>query len=172
VSHPLQVTLTPEDDWRLQQVEQSPYLRPKVRLRATALRLSNRGWTSTQIGAYLGRSSESVRRDLKRWMTRGVEGLADGVAPGQAPRITTTMKAFLREKVSEERTWTAAQLADALDASYGVRVTPEAVRLHLKAMGYCWKRTRYLPCKAVDPEVEREHKASLETLKRGRATGA
>jgi hypothetical protein len=47
-------------------------------------------------------------------------------------------------------------------------VTPEAVRQHLLSMGYSWKRTRYVPNKAPDPEAEREAREELEALKKGR----
>ena len=46
-------------------------------------------------------------------------------------------------------------------------MTPEAVRQHLNAMGYSWKRTRYVPAKPADPEEEREAREELEGLKRG-----
>jgi transposase len=71
-------------------------------------------------------------------------------------------------KLSEERTWNAAQLAEVLEESFGVGVTSEAVRQHLRSMGYSWKRTRYVPNKPPDPEQEREAREELEGLKRGR----
>ena len=70
-------------------------------------------------------------------------------------------------KLSEERTWNATQLAEALAESFGVEVTPEAVRQHLRSMGYSWKRTRYVPSKAPDPDEEREAAQGLEALKKG-----
>jgi transposase len=48
----------------------------------------------------------------------------------------------MEEKLSEDRTWNATQLAEALEEDFGVEVTPEAVRQHLHSMGYSWKRTR------------------------------
>jgi transposase len=75
------------------------------------------------------------------------------------------MEALMTERLTQERTWTASQLTDEIATAFKVRVTAEAIRQHLKALGYCWKRTRYLPCSEVD--AEREHRASLETLKKG-----
>jgi hypothetical protein len=46
------------------------------------------------------------------------------------------------------------------------------MRKRVQELGYCWKRTRYVPCKEINPELEREHRASLETLKRGLKTDA
>jgi transposase len=162
------IRLTEEEDARLREIEQAPYFKPKVRLRAQVLRLSHRGSNVQTVSAYTGRSRASVGRDLDRFEERGFEGLFDGTAPGNPPRITGRMRAFMEEKLSEERTWNATQLAEALLESFGVEVTSEAVRQHLHSMGYSWKRTRYVPNKAPDPEQEREAREELAALKRGR----
>ena len=130
------IRLTEEEDVRLREIEQDPYLKPKVRLRAQVLRLSNRGSNMEEIASYTGRSAASVARDFDRWTERGLEGLADGRAPGNPPRITRQMEAFMEEKLSEEeRTWNATQLAEVLKEGFGLKVTPEAVRQHLLSMG-------------------------------------
>lgn len=77
------------------------------------------------------------------------------------------MRAFMEERLSEERTWNATQLAEALKESFGLSLTPEAVRQHLLSMGYSWKRTRYAPAKDPDLEEEREAREELEELKKG-----
>ena len=159
--------LGPEEDRRLREIEQDPLLKPKVRLRAQVLRLSGRGESVERIAAYTGRSRASVCRDFDRWEQRGLEGLADGSAPGNPPRITEEARGFLREKLSEERTWNATQLVEAIEERFGIGVTPEAIRQHLLAIGYRWKRTRYVPSRPPDPEEEKEARSDLEELKRG-----
>ena len=57
----------------------------------------------------------------------------------------------MEERLTEERTWNATQLAEALKEEFALGVTPEAVRQHLLSMGYSWKRTRYVPNKAARP---------------------
>lgn len=165
---PLYIELSEQEDQKLMELEKALYFKPKVRLRASVLRLSNQGWRVPTIAAYLGRGEESIRRDLKRWQEQGLAGLSDGSAPGQAPLITAAIKSYLIERLAEERSWTAAQLVDEVTSAFKVTVSAEAIRQHLNQLGYCWKRTRYVPCKAVDPETERRHRASLDTLKRGR----
>ena len=161
------IHLTPEQDRKLREIEQNQYLRPKVRFRAQVLRLSHRGFTVEAIASYSGRGRTSVLHDFDRWNQHNYEGLVDATAPGQPERITAKMRTHLPQRLQEQRTWTASQLADDLDENYGVRVTPEAIRLRSRELGYSWKRTRYLPFKQVDPEVLLEHKAGLDTLKRG-----
>jgi transposase len=163
------IRLTEEEDALLREIEQAPYFKPKVRLRAQVLRLSHRGSNMQTISAYTGRSRASIARDLDRFTERGFEGLFDGVAPGNPPRITEQMRTFMEEKLSEERTWNATRLAEVLRESFGVEVTPEAIRQHLHSMGYSWKRTRYVPNKLPEPEAEREAREELEELKKGLA---
>lgn len=91
-----------------------------------------------------------------------MQGLADGVAPGNLPRVTGRMRAFMEERVSEERTRNATQLAEVLGAHFGPKVTPEAILQHLLSMGYSWKRTRHAPAKGPDPEEEGEARGELD----------
>src|SRR5215218_7835451 len=156
------IKLTEEQDNHLREIEQDSYLKPKVRLRAQVLRLSNRGSNIRAIASYTGRSRASIARDLDRFRRRGLEGLADGTAPGNPPRITQKARRYIEERLTEERTWNATQLAEALKEEFSVVVSPEAVRQHLHSMGYTWKRTRYVPNKAPDPDAEREAKERLE----------
>jgi len=165
------IELTEEEDMKLREVEQNPHLRAKVRLRAQVLRLSNRGSNMAQIASYTGRSPTSVARDLDRWTQRGLEGLADGAAPGNPPRVSEEAREYMQRRLGEERTWNATQLAEALEERFGLAVTPEAVRQHLLSMGYSWKRTRYAPSKEPDPEEEREARDELERLKKGLPRG-
>ncbi len=162
------IRLTEEEDARLREIEQDPYLKPKVRLRAQVLRLSNRGSNMEKISSYTGRSPSSIARDFDRWRERGLEGLADGAAPGNPPRITQEARRCMEQRLSEERTYNATQLAEVLQEELSVVVTPEAVRQHLHSMGYSWKRTRYVPNKPPDPEKEREAREELQRLKKGR----
>ncbi len=82
------------------------------------------------------------------------------------------MRELVLKKLREDRTWTCRQLVEAVEQKYKVGVSAEAMRKRVRELGYCWKRTRYVPCKEIDPELEREHRASLETLKRGLKTDA
>lgn len=73
-------------------------------------------------------------------------------------------------KLSEERTWNATQLAEALEKRefFGIEVSPEAVRQHLRSIGYSWKRTRYVPNNPPDPEQERKARKSWRLSKKAR----
>lgn len=163
--------LTDKEDRQLREIEQGAHFRPKVRLRAQVLRLSNRGMNLSAIASHTGRSRYSISRDLDRFEERGFEGLVDGRAPGNPARITGEVREYMEGRLEEQRTWNATQMAEAIEEQFAVVVTPEAVRQHLLSMGYSWKRTRYVPSKDPDPEAEREAKEELEDLKRGLSEG-
>ena len=119
----------------MREIEQDAHLRPKVRLRAQVLRLSSRGETMQGIAAYTNRSPASIGRDLDRWEGHGLEGLADNTAPGNPTRVTEEVKIFMEEKLAQERTWNARQLAEAVEGRFGIGVGAETIRQHLLRMG-------------------------------------
>lgn len=161
------IQLSKAEDERLRQIEQSPHFKPKVRLRAQVVRLNAAGWSRGEIARHTKRNYHTVCEDLKRYRERGVEGLADAPARNQPVKLTDEIRRFVQGRLQEERAWTCSQLVEAVRERFRVRVTNEAMRKRLEAWGYCWKRTRYVPCKEVDSEVLKYHRAALETLKRG-----
>ena len=118
-----------------------------MRLRAKVLRLSHRGMPTQEIAAYAGRRLSSVLRDYNRWEQRGLAGLADGAIPGRRSPIGEKARALLEQKLREERSWTAEQLAATLLAELEVRVNRESMRRCLHAMGYRWQCHRFVPIK-------------------------
>ena len=166
------LTLSREEDEQLRRFEQSEHLRPKVRLRAQVVRLNAAGWSRRRIASHTGRTYGTVCQDLKRWHERRVEGLADAPATNQPEKLTRAMRELVLEKLQEERTWTCRQLVEVVEQRFKVSVSAEAMRRRVQELGYCWKRTRYAPCKEIDAELEHEHRVSLETLKRGLKKGA
>ena len=128
----------------------------RVSQRSTpVVRLSHRGQTIRQIAASTGRHPTSIGRDFDRWQEQGVAGLADGTAPGHPSRVTAEVKTYLGERLGEDRTWTAGQLAAAVADRFGITVSAEAIRQHLHALGYAWKRTRYVPGNCRTPARSR-----------------
>lgn len=141
----MRIHLTPEEDAQLRELETNPLVPHKVRRRAQAVRLAAQGWTAPRIARHLGLDRTTARRDLRRWLQEGVHGLADGKAPGAKPRWTEGMTAYLQELLSQGQAWSAPLLLEALERRFRVRFHPETVRRKLLALGYRWKRTRYVP---------------------------
>lgn len=162
------ITLTPEENEQLRALEQNPHIHPKVRLRTQILRLSDRGVSMQGISRYVGKSYDTVRSTFARWEKEGYAGLADHYEQhGQETIVTRELQDFIREKLAEARTWTCEQLSEAISESYSVKVGSEGIRLRLKEMGYSWKKGRFTPSKRPSEEELKQHKAALDTLKRG-----
>lgn len=106
-----------------------------------------------EIAAYAGRRLSSVLRDYNRWEQRGLAGLADSAVPGRWSPISEQEQTFLEQKLREERSWTAEQLAEVLLAELKVKVNRESMRRCLHAMGYRRQRHRYVPVKQPDAEL-------------------
>lgn len=162
------IKLSIEENEKLRVLEQNPHIHPKVRLRAQILRLSHKGMSMQEIGQYVGKSYATVRTTFARWETASYGGLADQIENlGQKALITDAIKTFMEEKLNEERTWTCAQLSEAVSQKHKVKVGPEGIRLRLKEMGYSWKKGRFVPAKRPSEDDLKHHKAALATLKRG-----
>jgi transposase len=130
--------------------------------------LSAAGWPAPAIAHHLGYCAATVRTVLKQWAARGPASLRrqrSGPPPDLARRQRVT--AALDRLLARERTWTAAQLAAALQEE-GIRLSPRQTRRYLQAMGARWRRTvRTLRHKQDPVRVERA-KRQLAHLKKGK----
>lgn len=162
------IQLSEAEDKQLQAIENNKGLAEKVRLRAKVVRLSHRRMKVTEIAAYVGRDDGSILRDFDRWEASGVEGLADGKSPGQASSLGEKEKAFMREKLAEERAWTATTLAEEVNKKFKLSINRESMRVCLLAMAYSWQRQRYVPVKTPQADVLHEAKETLAGFKKKR----
>ena len=160
------VKLSEAQDKQLGELEHQQGLREKVRLRAKVLRLSHRGMSVEEIASYTGRRTTTILRDFNRWEENGIEGLADGVGSGQRSPLKEQHKSSLKEKLSEERSWTASQLAEVVNKKFKLKVNRETMRVCLHSMGYSWQRHRYVPVKQPDAEVLAAKQTEFDSLKK------
>jgi transposase len=160
------IRLSEAEDKQLQQIEANEALHKKVRLRAQVVRLSHRQLNAEEIAVYLGRSYRSVLRDLQRWEGRGVEGLADSEIPGQRSPLGEVEKAYIRERLAENRAWTATTLAEAVNKQFRLKVNRESMRVCLLELGYTWQRQRYVPIKTLEAKRLSEAKETLDGFKK------
>lgn len=167
-----EVIISDTEATQLRDLELGAGVHPKVRLRASLLRLHREGWNVPRLAKHFARSEQSVHTDLTRFEQHGLLGLTEAQRPGRPLKLTPTHEAVIETKLQEERLWTAVQLAEVLSTDFALQVTAQTVRHHLSSLGYSWKRARYVPDKPLDPETRREHEASLETLKRGHWTAS
>jgi transposase len=133
--------------------------------------LSAAGWSPPRIAAHLGRYPQTVRNCLHDFQGRGLPALypaRTGPAPDDARRGRVT--ALLRELLGQDRTWTSAQLAEAL-LPHGLELGGRQVRRYLKLLKAGYRRTAStLEHKQDPPKVERVE-ATLASVKKKAAAG-
>lgn len=168
----LRITLTPDQRAAAQSARRDPTLTPLERDRVEMVLLSADGWRPPAIAQHLDYHTATIRHALKAYLTQGLTGLwhqRPGPPPDTARREQVT--AALDRLLDQPRTWTAAQLAHALQAE-GIRLSTRQTRRYLQAMGAKWRRTvRTLRHKQAPARVERA-KGVLAMLGKGRPRGS
>jgi len=162
----IRIVLTSDMRQELQALRRDPSFSPGERDRVEMLMLSAEGWSAPRIASHLGCHPKTVRLALKGFLAEGTRSLRHH-PPGPVPnlerkeRIISTLDSLL----GQERTWTAAQLAEALRAA-GFPLSTRQTRKYLKAMGAKWRRTvRTLSHKQDEAKVERA-RTQLAALKK------
>ena len=168
----LRITLTPDQRAAAQTARRDPILTPLERDRVEMVLLSAGGWRPPAIAQHLGYHATTVRTALKAYTAHGLSGLwhqRPGPPPDVARREQVTRA--LDRLLDQPRTWTAAQLAQALRPE-GIRLSTRQTRRYLQGMGAKWRRTvRSLRHKQDPAKVERA-KSVLALLGKGRPRGS
>lgn len=134
---------TPLDDSTRTQLQLLRHtdLSPTARDRLEMVLLSDAGWSAPRIAAHLGCHPHTARKALRLFRQQGTAGFArrrPGPPPDQARRDHVT--GLLTDLLGQERTWTSAQLAEALEP-HGVALRGRQVRRYLKLLKAGYRRT-------------------------------
>jgi putative transposase len=161
------VTLTDPERTAVQALRRDSTLRPAERDRVEMVLLSAAGWTVPAIAQHLGYCAATVRTVLKQFTPTDLTTLRRQ-RPGppkdwaRAERVT----AALNCRLDEPRTWTARQLADALNEE-GIVLSTRQTRKYLKRLGANWRRTaRTLKHKQHPAQVEQARRKLAHLEKR------
>jgi putative transposase len=118
--------------------------------------LSAAGWSPPRIAAHLGRYPQTVRKALHDFQRRGPQAFYPD-RPGPAPDAARRdrLLGLLRDLLGQDRTWTAAQLAEAL-RPHGIALGGRQVRRYLGLLKAGYRRTASTLAHKQDPaKVER-----------------
>jgi transposase len=163
----IRLKLTPDQRAALHEMRRDRTLKPAERDRVEMALLSDAGWTVPRIAAHLGYCDQTVRRIFAQFDRTGPAELRHR-APGPAPDASRRerVEAALRRLLEQPRTWTAGQLAAALEAE-GLALSTRQVRRYLTGPGLRarWRRTKRTLAHKADPERVAAAAAQLETLK-------
>lgn len=141
---------------------------PKVRDRLEMVLLSAAGWSPPRIADFLGCDPQTVRKVLHGFRQRGPAALTPrppGPAPDAARREHRT--GLLRDLLAQDRTWTSAQLADAL-RPHGIDLGNRQVRRYLRLLKAGYHRTASTLEHKQDPAKVERAEGVLANLKKKR----
>src|SRR5918993_1844325 len=111
------ISFTPEERAAVEALRRDPMLRPADRDRVEIVLLAAAGWTVPQLASHFHCCQQTVRRLLHRFAADGLPALRHqprGPAPDATRRAQ--IEQALTALLAQERTWTSAQLAEALPA--------------------------------------------------------
>ena len=131
-------------------------LPPAARDRLEMVLLSEAGWSPPRVAAHLRRYPQTVRKALHDFRRRGTAALYPD-RPGPDPDLARRERVvgLLRELLGQDRTWTSAQLAEAL-RPHGVALGGRQVRRYLALLKAGYRRTASTLEHKQDPaKVER-----------------
>ena len=136
----LHLTLSDEDRDAVRALRRDPSIRPAERDRVEMVLLADGGWSAPRIAHHLACQAATVRRVLQRFAADGLPSLRrrpPGPPPDTARRmqVETALTALL----TEDRTWTAAQLAGALAEREGIALSTRQTRKYLGHIA-AWRR--------------------------------
>jgi len=132
----------------------------RMRTRAQIILLNvEQGLKATQIAQLVRESKRTVQRWLSRYQAEGVLGLYDAPKNGKPGKVSQAYQDKLLESVRlrprvlglDFSLWTLERLSDYLALQTGIRISAEAVRLHLKAGGIVLSRLQH-KISSPDPE--------------------
>jgi putative transposase len=164
----IRVILTDPECTAVQALRRDATLRPAERDRVEMLLLSATGWTVPAIAQHLGYCVATVHTVLKQFTPTDLTTLRRQ-RPGPPKDLARAeqVTAALNRRLDESRTWTARQLAYALQEE-DIRLSTRQTRKYLKRLGANWRRTaRSLKHKQAPAQVEQAQRKLAHLEKRG-----
>jgi len=163
------VQLSDEQQRDLQRRTHAAGIRPRTRDRLEMVRLSHAGASVPEIARHLGRGEKRVRHWIKTFLEHGFGALADPPPVGRTSRLTSAVRAAVRQELAKgDRIWTAPQLAAWIAQACGVSVSASHLRRFLRRWKLSYKRTtRSVRHKQQPDEVAAKQAELAELEKRG-----
>ena len=134
----------------------------RIRTRTQMILLSaEKQMVPCEIASIVRRDEQTVRRWLKRYQAEDLNGLYDRPRPGHPGKVSPAYQELLVRTVRQRprsvgqpySLWTLQRLADYMAEQTGIRISDEAVRVHLKAADIVLSRAQH-KVSSPDPEYE------------------
>lgn len=148
--------------------------RPEVRQRCTIIRLLHLGHKPEQIAEMQAISKPTIYGWYDRWVSGGVEGLANRPKSGRPLKADDAYTTTLLEVIDKEPSecgydfviWTIDRLRAHLEKKTGISLSESRFRALLKRKGYRYRRPKYDLGHLQDKEAKAKAAEVLEELKK------
>jgi len=94
-----------------------------------------RGMSVEEAAELVGVTKATGYAWLKRWNTRGYEGLIPEFGGGRPSKLTEEQKEKLKEMLKGRDSWTTKEVQEQIEAKFGVSYSSWQVRRILKSFG-------------------------------------
>lgn len=150
--------------------------KPRVRVRAIMIRMSDQGHSSAEIAEFLGCSRQTVLHQIDRYETEGIAGLEDKPRPGARPKATDEYIAKLKEAVASDprdlgyrfSSWSVERLQKHMQRQTQVELSPVYLHQLMGKHDIVYRRPKHDMTDKQDRDAVSEKAALLEFLKKGR----
>jgi transposase len=133
------------------------------RRRLLAVQRVREGYSTEEVGDFLGVDPRSVRRWLADFRERGVAGLAARPTPGRSPSLTPPQEKIIRRWLMDNPTdhgfptelWNTGRLKLLIDEEWGISFHPHYLAAWLRQKGYTPQLPRRVPRERDDHAIAR-----------------
>ena len=147
---------------------------PRVRQRATGLRLLHFGKKPAEVAELLNVSRATVSNWHADWRAEGIAGLSDQARSGRPPLADEAYRAKLEAVIETDPTtlgygftgWTIQRLIAHLAKATGIRVSVNTMRNVLASQDYVYRRPKHDLKPLQDAEAKATAQALLADLKK------
>ena len=150
--------------------------RPEVVRRGTAVHLLHQGQRVTEVADGMSASRPIIYAWHERFLSGGVEGLADEPKPRRRRKrkVTDAYIKAMEETLEHEPAdygyefaiWNRARLRDHLEQKMGIHISVNWMGAVLKAQGYVLRRPKHDLRHRQDAEAKAEAQERIEALKK------
>jgi len=149
------------------------------RRRLLAVQRVLEGYTTEEVGDFLGVDPRSVRRWLAAFHQHGPAGLAARPVPGRPVKLTSTQEKIIGRWLADNPTdhgfltelWTAPHLALLIQQEWGIALHPRYLCDWLRQRGYTPQRPRRAPRERDDRAIAQWLARDWPRIKKKRAGG-
>jgi transposase len=153
--------MLPADQQALAALLRRTDLTPRVRARAEVVKAAALGQDIEALCRWSGRTAETVRGWLRRYLAAGLAGLVDAPRPGRPARADAAYRQALADALDRPPRqagllfdlWTAGRLSAYLAETTGVRLSPSWLRTLIAQQRFRCGRPKHTLHHLQDPDA-------------------